>query len=69
MHPLLGAQPVPYVPVRVTRGTLVAHWNTCAPAVAEPRSSAGLSFLLIYPKLLLPLLPSTVFLNSFFSMG
>ena len=29
MHPLSGALPVPYVPVRVTRGPLVAH---CAPS-------------------------------------
>ena len=25
MHPLSGALPLPYVPVRVTRGALVAH--------------------------------------------
>ena len=25
MHPLYGALPVPYVPVRVTRGALVAY--------------------------------------------
>ena len=25
MHPLCGALPVPYVPVRVTRGALIAH--------------------------------------------
>ena len=25
MHPLCGALPVPFVPVRVTRGALVAH--------------------------------------------
>ena len=31
MHPLYGALPVPYVPVRVTRGALVAHWYTFAP--------------------------------------
>ena len=31
MHPLCGALPVPYVPVRVTRGALVAHRNTNAP--------------------------------------
>ena len=31
MHPLSGALPVPYVPVRVTRGALVAHRNTYAP--------------------------------------
>ena len=31
MHPLYGALPVPYVPVRVTRGALVAHRHTYAP--------------------------------------
>ena len=31
MHPLYGAQLVPYVPVRVIRGALVAHRCTCAP--------------------------------------
>ena len=31
VHPLNGAQPGPYVPVRVTRGALVAHRYTYAP--------------------------------------
>ena len=31
MHPLNGALPEPYVPVRVTRGALVAHRYTDAP--------------------------------------
>ena len=31
MHPLCGALPVPYVPVRVTCGTLIAHRYTYAP--------------------------------------
>ena len=31
MHPLCGALPVLYVPVRVTRGTLIAHRYTYAP--------------------------------------
>ena len=35
IHPLHGALPVPYVPVRVAHGNLVA---------AEPRSTAGLLF-------------------------
>ena len=30
-HPLSGALPGPYVPVRVTRGALVAHWFSYAP--------------------------------------
>ena len=30
-HPLCGALPVPYVPVRVTRGALIAHRYTFAP--------------------------------------
>ena len=28
VHPLNGALPGPYVPARVTRGALVAHWYT-----------------------------------------
>ena len=31
LHPLNGALPGPYVPVRVTHGALVAHWYTYAP--------------------------------------
>ena len=31
MHPLCDALPVPYVPVRVTRGTLIAHRYTYVP--------------------------------------
>ena len=30
MHPLYGALPVPYVPVRVTRGAVIAHRYTYA---------------------------------------
>ena len=30
-HPLCGALPVPYVPVRVTRGALIAHRYTYGP--------------------------------------
>ena len=31
MHPLYGTLPVPYVPVRVTRGAVIAHRFTYAP--------------------------------------
>ena len=31
MHPLSGALPLPYVPARVTRGSLVAHRHSFAP--------------------------------------
>ena len=31
MHPLYGALPVQYVPVRVTRGAVIAHRYTYAP--------------------------------------
>ena len=31
MHPLYGALPVPYMPVRVTRGAVIAHRYTYAP--------------------------------------
>ena len=30
MHPLDGALPVPYMPVRVSRGAVIAHWYTYA---------------------------------------
>ena len=46
MHQLCGTLPVPYVTVRVTCGTLIAHRYTVLmrlPA-AEPRSTAGLIF-------------------------
>ena len=31
MHPLYSALPVPYMPVRVTRGAVIAHRYTYAP--------------------------------------
>ena len=31
LHPLHGALPVPDVPVRVTRGAVIAHWFTYVP--------------------------------------
>ena len=34
MHPLCGALPVPYVPVRVTRGALIAQRYTYALSVS-----------------------------------
>ena len=37
MHPLNDSLPGPYVPVRVTRGALVAHWYTYGP----PRCSTS----------------------------
>ena len=37
MHPLSGALPLPYMPVRVTRGALVAHRHLFAP----PRCSTS----------------------------
>ena len=43
-HPLCGALHVPYVPVRVTRGALIAHRYTYRLPAAEPRSAAGLLF-------------------------
>ena len=38
-QPLCGALPVPYVPVRVTRGVLFAHRCTFAPPRCRPRST------------------------------
>ena len=28
MHPIYGALPLPHVPVRVTRGAVIAHWTS-----------------------------------------
>ena len=44
VHPLNGALPVPYVPVRVTRGALVAHRLWSHRLAAEPCSTAGFLF-------------------------
>ena len=38
MHPVCGALPEPFAPLRVTRGALVAHRNTYL-LTAEPRST------------------------------
>ena len=43
-HPLCGDLPVPYVPVRVTRGTLITHRYTYAPPHCRTLRTAGLSF-------------------------
>ena len=39
MHPLDGAAPVPYVPVRVTRGALVVHLYDQVPVPDEDQSA------------------------------
>ena len=44
VHPLNGALPGPYVPVRVTRSSLVAHRYTYALPRAEPCRTAELLF-------------------------
>ena len=44
MQPLCGALPVPYVPVRVTRGALIAHRYTFAPPRCRTSQYAGLLF-------------------------
>ena len=49
LHPLYGALPVPYVPVRVARGALWSHIGTLMRLLAaEPRSIAGLFFSFQY---------------------
>ena len=40
MHPLCGTLPVPDVPMRVTRGAVIAHRFTYVLLAAEPRSIA-----------------------------
>ena len=44
MHPLYGALPVPYVPVRVTRGVWTQIGILMRLLAADPRSTAGLFF-------------------------
>ena len=39
MHPLYGARSVPYVPVLVTRGAVIAHRYTLRLLAAEPLST------------------------------
>ena len=46
VHPLNGGLPGQYMPVRVTRGALVAHRFTLRFLAAEPRSAAGPLFFL-----------------------
>ena len=41
MHPLNSALPEPYVPVRVTRGSLVEHWSTYEPPRYRISKTAG----------------------------
>ena len=43
-HQLCGALPVPYLPVRVTRGVLIAHRYTFAPPRCRTSHTAGLFF-------------------------
>ena len=47
MHPLYGALPVPYVPVLVTRGAVIAHRYTYAP----PRCRTSQYLLTFIPLL------------------
>ena len=47
-HPLCGALPMPYVPVRVTRGALIAHRYTFAPHRCRTSQYCGLLFLSQY---------------------
>ena len=62
-HPLCGALPVPYVPVRVTRGALIAHRYTFALPAAEPRSIAGLLFSSQYLSGMIWLTPNLIVLD------
>ena len=51
MHPLNSAVPGPYVPVRVTRGALVAHWYTHSPPGCRT-SQRSRTFILLSMSLL-----------------
>ena len=44
LHPLYGALPVPYVPVQVTLGAVIAHRYTYAPPRCRTSQITGLSF-------------------------
>ena len=46
MHPFYGALPVPYVPVRVTRGSVIAHRYTY-----EPHRCRKSQYLIIFISL------------------
>ena len=46
MHPLCGALPVPYVPVRVTRGALIVHRYSYAP----PRCRTSQYHMTFFPS-------------------
>ena len=59
MHPLNGALPGPYVPVRVTLGALVAHWYTYA--TSRCRTSQ-------YRRTFVPLTVSRFFFSFIFSL-
>ena len=47
MHHIYGPLLVPYMPVLVTRGDVIAHRYNYAPLAAEPRSTAGPFILLL----------------------
>ena len=50
MHPLCGALPVPLVPVRVTRGALIAHRYTYVPTRCRT-SQYPMTFILLSASL------------------
>ena len=57
VHPLNGAFPGPYVPVRVIRGALVSHGTLMRLLAAEPGSSAELLFIFQCPSGTILLIP------------
>ena len=61
MHPLCGALPVPYMPVRVTRGALIAHRYTYAPHRCKTSQYRTLLFPSQY-------LSGTIWLTSYSAM-
>ena len=64
MHPLNGARPGPYVPVRVTRGALAAHRYTYAPPRCRTlRYYTGLLFPSLFPSGTILLTPSSMVLD------
>ena len=61
MHPLNGALPAPYLPVRVTRGAICSHIGILmCRLVSEPRSTTGLLFPSQCPSGTTLLTPSSI---------
>ena len=61
MHPLCGALPAPFVPVRVIRGALVTHWYSKAPPRCRTSQYRKTSIPILLTRLLWDDLVDSVF--------